>query len=285
MIHPKHLHPARYVFHGQCSGLAAHIRRPQDSVLSVQACSSLPTVGGHCEYYEGPGTLGKWVAFDSAWSSCDGDYVDAAEGVATTTGDLDSDKAATEIRSAARVRRLVVLGRVHVAEAAIGIVARSVPGNDQPRIRLEGNVLNGVRIDNSRLEATLAEDFYCRNDTLDKLRDAYRDGLPEEYQRMFLPCVPGQEEVTGFPETDDGTVKCTLVQDLAWDGPPHPSAQIFGHVVVVPDFGAIYFGEMFVTAVSRRVTMVRFQLGSPDGGEVSAADGESNGGGFPPTGG
>jgi hypothetical protein len=39
---------------------------------------------------------------------------------------------------------------------------------------------------------------------------------------------------------------------------------------------------MFIKGDSRRLTMVRCQLGSPDGGEVAAADGETNPGIFPP---
>ena len=66
------------------------------------------------------------------------------------------------------------------------------------------------------------------------------------------------------------------MQEIRWDGAPHPTATIHGHVVHVPDFGKIYFGEMFITGDSRRLTMVRFQLGSPDGGEVTAAEGETN---------
>ena len=53
---------------------------------------------------------------------------------------------------------------------------------------------------------------------------------------------------------------------------------------VVPDFGKIYFGEMFIAAHSRRLTMVRFQLGSHDGGEIVAADGDvPTEAPFPPT--
>jgi hypothetical protein len=69
---------------------------------------------------------------------------------------------------------------------------------------------------------------------------------------------------------------------MHWDGPPHPTATIHGHVVNVPDFGKIHFGEMFITGDSRRLTMVRFQLGSPQGGEVVAAEGETNPNLWPP---
>jgi hypothetical protein len=77
-------------------------------------------------------------------------------------------------------------------------------------------------------------------------------------------------------------VKCTIVQDIAWDGAPHPTAEIHGHVVRVPNFGKVYFGEMLVNDYGRHITMVRFQLGSDDGGDVSAASGETNGVPYPP---
>jgi hypothetical protein len=99
---------------------------------------------------------------------------------------------------------------------------------------------------------------------------------------MFLPASTTETQLTSFPP-NNGTVKCTIVKEITWDGAPHPTAKIYGHVVRVPNFGKIYFGEMFVTDHSRRLTMVRCQLGSDDGGEVTAADGESGVGTYPPT--
>ena len=99
--------------------------------------------------------------------------------------------------------------------------------------------------------------------------------------RCLLPAASGVGKGNGFPEAN-GTVKCSIVQEIRWDGPPHPTATIHDHVVHVPDFGKIYFGEMFIKGDSRRLTMVRFQLGSPDGGEVAAAEGETNPSTWPP---
>ena len=80
------LHPRRYIFHGHASGVSAHIRRPETRLLPVQGCSSLPVIGGLSESKVGPQKLDKWVAFDAVSTSAHGDYVDPAEGVATTTG-------------------------------------------------------------------------------------------------------------------------------------------------------------------------------------------------------
>ena len=51
--------PRRYVFRGNASGVAAHIRRPVDLLLPVQAASSLPTTGGLSESRVGPTKWGE----------------------------------------------------------------------------------------------------------------------------------------------------------------------------------------------------------------------------------
>jgi hypothetical protein len=279
-LHP--LHPRRYVFHGQSTGVAAHIRRPETRLLPVQGCSSLPVTGGHHESQLGPNQLDKWVSFGAVATSAHGDYVDAAAGIATTLGEVAFDAVPTETRVQSDVRDVVILGRVHVAHAAVGLISRSADGNQQPAIRLEGNALEGVRIDDSRLKITLAEDFYRECDTKEKLASRHAAGLAPQHAPLLLSAVSGVDEVTDFPEAN-GTVKCTIVQEIAWDGDPHPTATIHGHVVHVPNFGKIYFGELFITGESRRLTMVRFQLGSDDGGEVVVAEGETNGTSWPPT--
>jgi len=247
----------------------------------VQGSVSLPVTGGRAESNLGRKQLDEWVSFDSVSTSAHGDYVDAEQGVGTTLGTVAFDAAPTVTRVRAAVTGLVILGRVHVAHAAIGITSHSPVGREQPVIHLEGNRLEGVRIDDSRLAITLAEDFFRECDTKEKLHKRHAAGLSPRQARMFLPAVTGASQSNGFPEAN-GTVKCSIVQEIHWDGPPHPTATIHDHVVHVPDFGKIYFGEMFITGGSRRITMVRFQLGSPSGGEVAAAEGETNPSTWPP---
>jgi hypothetical protein len=275
------LHPRRHVFHGHASGVSAHIRRPEKQLLPVQGSVSLPVTGGLAESNLGPNKLDKWVSFDSISTSAHGDYADAEQGVATTRGEVAFDAAPTVTRVRAAVHGLAILGRVKVAHAAIGLTAHSAVGREQPVIRPEGNVLDGVSIDGFRLAITLAEDFYRECDTKDKLAKRHAAGLPPREGRMFLPATSGVDRANGLPEAN-GTVKCSIVQEIHWDGPAHPTATIHDHVVEVPDFGKIYFGEMFIKGDSRRLTMVRFQLGSPDGGEVAAAEGETNPSTWPP---
>ena len=73
------------------------------------------------------------------------------------------------------------------------------------------------------------------------------------------------------------TVYATVVESIEWDGPPFPGSKITDHTVRVPGFGKIVFGELLLTALSRRLTLLRLELGSPEGGDVAAAEVESNG--------
>jgi hypothetical protein len=78
-------------------------------------------------------------------------------------------------------------------------------------------------------------------------------------------------------------VLCTIVQEIAWDGPPHPNATIQGNTVLIPNFGTIYFGELVVTEYSRNLTMVRVQFGGAAPGRRMDAGGESTPVPFPPS--
>jgi hypothetical protein len=274
--------PRRYVFTGNCSGLAFHIRRPVDVSLPVQAASSLPVIGGISESKAGPGRLDKpgssvpYVSFQSVYTKAEGDYVDLGQALAMTRDEIPFGEAPTYTQVSSEVNGLVVLGRVEIDRAVMAMQGQSALYPNEPSIRCDGIGLEGVRVDGYPLKITLAEDFFCYHDTMTKLAAACGDG--REPQVFF---TANRAAAYGFGGA--GTVKCTLVSQMEWADKPHPNATIEGNTVIIPDFGTVYFGESYITWCSRRLTMVRFQLGSPDGGEGSAAAGETNGGAWPPT--
>ena len=63
---------------------------------------------------------------------------------------------------------------------------------------------------------------------------------------------------------------------------PSARARISGHSVHVKDFGTVFFGEMLITGHTRRLTMVRMQLGSPESGSIAFGEVETNGSWYPP---
>src|SRR4051812_43751176 len=81
--------PRRVIFGGNASGVAAHIRRPENRILHVQAASALPVIGGISEAKVGPISFANFLHFDSAATSAHGDFVEpgthADEKLARTT--------------------------------------------------------------------------------------------------------------------------------------------------------------------------------------------------------
>jgi len=271
--------PRRFIFRGQASGVAAHILRPVDRQLPVQAASSLPVIGGLSESKVGPGRLQRYVSFLSAATSAAGNFQDAKQAVAITNGELAPDAAPTETTVTARVRRIEVLQRLSIGLAEARIVARSPEPGAQPSIHPNGNKIERVKVDASRLKITLAESLYCEHGTKQQLAEAYAKGLPERHARLFFG-TGAKARSTRLPESN-GLVYCTLVESMEWVGKPHPTATIDGHVLTIPDFGKVYFGEMFISDFSRRLTLVRIDLGSPAGGFMAMAEVETNGSFWP----
>lgn len=276
--------PRRYVFTGNASGLAFHIRRPVDAILPVQAASSLPVTGGVSDSRVGPGSLPKpgsatpYVSFQSASTTARGDYEDPKVAIAMTRKAAPFDGASTYTNVTAEVAGLVVLGRVAIDLAVMSMQAESADYPEEPEIYCKGLRLEGIRIDGYPVRVKLAEDFFCENSTMSKLAKACGNGYEPQ---CFL--TANRAAAYGFLN-GGSTVKCTLVSELAWEDKAHPNATFERNSIVIPNFGKVYFGESFITPCSRRVSMVRFQLGSDDGGDGSGAAGDTNGADWPPTG-
>jgi len=244
--------PRRVIFGGNASGVAAHILRPENRILHVQAASALPVIGGISEAKAGPISFANFLHFDSAATSAHGDFVEAG---------TYADEKIARTTVTAKVRGLQVGSRFFAGVADAGLVSQTPPkGSNQPSIKLSGNKLDGIRVDNSVLLITLNEKLFSEYDTLDTLAAAYAKGL-DGHTGMFFNPDPTKVSKT-LPQSN-GTVCCTIVEKMEWQGTPHPDAKIDGNVLTVPKFGTVYFGVMLVSSLSRRLTMIHVQLAVP----------------------
>jgi hypothetical protein len=73
--------------------------------------------------------------------------------------------------------------------------------------------------------------------------------------------------------TKRGFVLCSLVNELQGATPETSH----GHVMNVPGFGNIFFGELVIAPHSYRLTMIRAEMGCVAEGTVSAGTADSNG--------
>jgi hypothetical protein len=82
----------------------------------------------------------------------------------------------------------------------------------------------------------------------------------------------------------DGVVLCSLVEKIETDFPGLSEADKKKHIIQIPHLGTISFAELLSFEGLKTFTMLRFDLGSPDGGSGTAGAATVNGKTPPPTG-
>lgn len=255
----------RFIFRGNASGVTAHILRPKNELLPVQAASSLPVIGGVSES-KAKGQKLKFVSFKSALTRAVGQFDDAQGDLDITLHKRPLDSVPTTTRVMSEVRALRIEDRLQIKLTRASLIGHSPKDNaNEPDILPQGNTIEGVSIDGCELNVKIAEAVFCECATFARLR----------------PIMTNEK---GHPQClfeSDGVILATLVAELAWAKKKPKTAEIDGHTVIVENFGTLYFGEIFISTSSRRLTMFRAKLGSPAGGRATSGEVETNGSNYP----
>jgi hypothetical protein len=280
--------PRRFVFRGNAAALGGQIFRPQTIIVDLDGASSLGVSGGRSQSQIKGRSFGEIIKFGSAFTLAEGLFDDEkqARDVTNHKGrqvDLNSTTTVTS-----EVREISVGQKpLFTAKRVRGtLVSRSPAGSGEPSITpARDTTIQGVAIGGYGLAVNLNVGFFQKYDTQSKLVAAADDAkVVSNYGSHFATgaTVEGQYP-TGRPGLlrRDSVIYATIVKEIRWEGKPFPGAKIDGNSVIVPDFGTVYFGELLIGGAERRLTMLRFDLGSPIGGYADVGDVSSNGSYFP----
>jgi hypothetical protein len=263
----------RMVFRGSAAAFGGRIVRPKDVVFEMPGASALPVTGGR--------SVARIPRAEGLFDDRDG-------AVALSNHKVREDSLRTTTRVQAEVRRLTVgrEQRLKIARLAAELQAHSPGVSGQPPIAPGDIVVDGVTIDGFRLRVELGVDIFQRYDTHAKLLTALDDPkfVRSRGSQLFLTT-----HFEGYPPPPPGgwrvppceTMYATLVRKIEWEGKPAPGTQIDHHSVTVDDFGKIFFGEMLIAPYSRRLTLLRLELGSDSGGSGGGPDVDTNGSWWP----
>lgn len=238
-----------HYFHADASGLGAVIEKPSVADFPVQSPLSLPPVGGHATAHSSHFQFEGIVSASSTFSEVEGSLEE--EGPRTTAFSV--------------VKRLNVLDRVKVREAVAHIKAEHPYKGDIPRISFGETRLSPLHIGDSIVEVILDKDLLGGNG----------NGFPE---RAHLRDERLWERVGQQYDDKTGLLRCSLVKDikvLKGDLPKRVGRNGFE----IEGFGRFFFAELLVQYHSYQLIMMRFELGCPTEGQVSAAVGKVNGSG------
>jgi hypothetical protein len=274
----------RFIFRGNAAAIGGRIVRPSDTLIESGVASSLTVAGGKSSAHAAATRFGEWVAFGSAATSAEGVFDDVKQHIERTYHRVREDVLTTSTRVHAELTSLIVEGnpKLTVKRLHASMISRSPTGSGEPAIAIGSETtIDGVEIDGHGLTVELAVSLFQKYDTRSKLLAAADD---PRFVAESGDCLFMKASFSGTPAPPQGrlvhscgTTYATIVKSIRWTGEPFPGATIDHHSVIVPNFGKIFFGELLVTDLSRRLTMLRLELGSPVGGDVACAEVESNG--------
>ena len=278
-------HPLRYVFHSHAAAFGGRIVRPRDIVLEAHGASALLVTGGRSVAQLQRTKFDEFFEVESANTLTEGFFEDLAGFVEVTHHRAQEQGLAAVSRARAEVVGFSVgrKPRMTIARIVAAMTNRSAGHSGQPAIRIGDDVaIDGISIDGHRLVVELDTTPFVTHDTHAKLLAAADDPafVADAGESLFM-----SQRFDGDPKTPafrklirtGSTIYATIVKSIRWEGTPFPESEIRDNVVVLPEFGRVFFGELLISEQSRRLTMVRMALGSDSGGSASAGDVETNG--------
>jgi len=270
----------RFVFRGNASAIAGQIFRPKTIIVDVPCGgASLGVSGGRSQAQIKGASFDDIIKFGSAYTLAEGLFDDEKQAAAVTDHDGRQSQLAATTTATAETREVSVGLKTLVTFKRVRgtLIHRSpAPGSGEPSI-VPGRdtTIQGVVIAGNALTVNLNIGFFQKYDTRSKVLAAADDPKCfKGYANHFVTgaTVEGQPVDRGGLVSRDGVIYTTIVKELKWEGKPPNNARIDGHTVIVKDFGTVYFGELLIGKTGRRLTMARFELGSPIGGYADMGD-------------
>jgi hypothetical protein len=274
----------RFIFRGNAAAIGGRIVRPKDVVIDSSAASSLTVAGGRSQAQSAATRFGEWVSVGAASTSAEGLFDDVKQQIELSFGRVAEDALTMTTVVHADVTSLSVgdKPKLTIKHLHAALTSKSPTASGEPAIAVGSETtVEGASVGGFGLIVTLAVPLFQRYDTQAKLLTAADD--PQFVQKSgghLLMKPAGRGKAAPPPSRllqSYGTTYATIVRSIKWAGDPYPGATIEQHVVTVPDFGKIFFGEILITDQSRRLTMLRLELGSPIGGFLACAEAEDNG--------
>jgi hypothetical protein len=266
--------PDRFLFRGHAVGAAATVRRMEgqalQKILVTQAASSLPVNGGRSQQTltspTDPG-LNPFLSFQTACTYAEGKF------------DSVTNANVTEVNAAITGLRLAG-GRFTADQLQARLLSIHPGGGRQPSISWAGTSLTGLKLEGHDVEVTLDQVLAPLTCEDDLVREYAKPPFYNTHCKRFFERPGGGHGPGKIPRIGrgDGYIGISIVDSIRTDC---PGVQIDGHKLTLQGFGTLYFGEMIISPDSKRLTLIRFELGCPEEGDGDVGDVMSNGESIP----
>jgi hypothetical protein len=273
-------------YHASAHAFSGELTRPVHHVIEVQAGISLPSTGGVGSSRAENFSVDEVVSFKRAYSHVAGSVKE------------ENNKKIHTTHATATVEGLNILDVV-TADRVVARLSSSFeepppakPGPFEGKVLLVGSKFENLRIAGYQVEVELDHELLSLTDGTfaavrtrfkaneNKLRDIAIDTLKARGVNRELP-----NELALH-----GPLLCSVVKQVHFKDPTcgkrddkftHPGVELIGrHALRVVEFGDVFFSEVLCQHARKTLTMLRVELGSPNGGGFVAAETIVNG--WPP---
>lgn len=290
----------RFHYHASAHALSGELTRPVQHVIEVQAGISLPSTGGvgssriECFRFD------EVVSFKRCSSHVSGSTKNEGGTITHTT------------HATATIEGLNILDVVTADRIVARLSSSYEPARKDPesRILLVGTKFENLRIAGCAVDVELHHELLLELETFANVRNKLNDpagelrNMADDTVRVLLP--PNEKPPHGQLEPH-GALLCSIVKKVHFKDPgfgtgeeeaekkarteeekkkererkhryPCPGVERFGrHRFYVRDFGNIFLAETFFQHGRKTLTMLRVELGSPNGGGFTGVECTVNG--------
>lgn len=269
---------ARFLYHASALALGGQIRRPWDEPLESQAATVLPTEGG----------AGRAEVRDFEYRG----LISLRRATSTVMGNESRRDGRRVFNTLATtvLEGLDIAGIVTAERIVARLVSEKVEGGDEIPIQPVGSYFEGLRIAGTPVDPKPWNPVYD-SASLEALHSAQRGGpVDAEGNELRLPpdLSPRKPAGGGAPSHfEDHQIVTSLFQRPSVlpagcrTDAKLEEGQIPPWAIHVPGFGTVYLGELLISRYSRRLNMLRIEMGSPVEGSLVGGGTEGNGSTYP----
>jgi hypothetical protein len=262
-----------HYFHAEANSLGGFIDKPLQKLIPHQASVSLSAVGGHATH--------RTEAFNfEGVVSCTGAHTRVSGRLLETDGTPST--MVTSVIEGFNLLEIVTADRI-VAQISM---EHPVNGGD-PVVTFTGSRFEGLKIGGQDASLTLNSSLldggagtgpitWSLFQKTGRLQAAKLVKSAQSGGAAYQWVVDRYGWIA--PAKAPGSILCSLVDGVAASVP----GKSFGHVMDIPSFGKVIFGEVVAFPTAVHLSMIRTELGSPTSGGMNMASAVVNGGTFPP---
>jgi hypothetical protein len=242
---------ASFNFHAEGHAFSANFTRPEPRQIEALASTSLPTIGGLGHSHVEDFRVKHLISFKRAHTHVSGSFQD--EKIATT-------------HATTTIEGFNLLDVVTADRITARLTSEHNLDEPEGHIVALGSTFENLQIGGYPVQVKLRHEILLNNKTHAALTKA----------------VASDKKSGRISATKGGLYLCSLVDEVITDFPGLSADDKKIGILRIPHFGTIWIANLLSEEGTRTLTMLRFQLGSPDAGTVTTAQARTNGQTGPP---